>query len=464
VTPLTDSEAQARPQGLVRRLMARLGRHALWDSLLICVPPVLAVLAAIFLFTEFAWFGQMAAMTIGIGAIAIGVLAVLLRYRPLIPNPARAAQMIDERAGAKDHFLTLATIDPSQCPESLHARLRRETDQFADRVELKHDFPYQPQRSAFWSVSVSLIVALLVYFLLPVVVPMLNPPSVQQQLRELAEKMAQAPRLKELSQQLKALAAKLDDPKIQPEEKQAAVQELEKKVTEQQKQEQEKDNQNMLAQAQDTLKGSEQQQSVGGQDQQKDQQKGGGNLQTNLPQESGQGEGKQSQGDGGESKGETSAHLSKDMKQGNSAQSNPNEPGQDKNQQRQGDAKGNQPDPNQPGKEQNNNKLDKNQGGTKDGAGKNQASEEPPQGAPPAERFYQTGEGKDGVKNARYVTVQLPEDVAADSKGEGRMTKESKSGRARPLPPMSNAPLPAQVPNAPTEKQQMPIEYRGIIR
>jgi F0F1-type ATP synthase membrane subunit b/b' len=444
--------------------MARLSRHALWDSLLICVPPVLALLAAIFLFAKFAWFGSTAAMAIGIVAISIGVFAVLLRYRPMIPKPARAAQMIDERAGAKDHFLTLATIDPAQCPESLHARLRRETDQFADRVELKHDFPYQPKRSAFWSVSVSLIVALLVYFLLPVVVPMLNPPSVQQQLRELAEKIAQAPRLKELSQQLKALAAKLDDPKLQPDEKQAAVQELEKKITEQQKQEQEKDNQNMLAQAQDKLKGSERQQSVGGQDQQKDQQKGGGNLQTNLPKESGQGEGKQSQGEGGESKGETSAQLSKDMKQGNSAQSNPNEPGQDKNQQRPGDAKGNQPDPNQPGKEQNTNKLDKNQGGTKDGAGKNQASEEPPQGAPPAERFYQAGEGKDGVKNARYVTVQLPEDAAADSKGEGRMTKESKSGRARPLPPMSNAPLPAQVPNAPTEKQQMPIEYRGIIR
>jgi hypothetical protein len=391
-------------------------------------------------------------------------LAVLLRYRPLTPKPARAAKMIDERAGAKDHFLTLATIDPAQCPESLHTRLRRETDKFAHRVELKHDFPYHPKRSTFWSVGVSVIVALLVYFLLPVVDPLLNPPSAQQLLRDLAEKMAQAPRLNELSQQLKALAAKLDDPKLQPEEKQAAIQELERKIAEQQKQEQEKDNQNMLAQAQDQLKGSEQQQSASGQDQQKDQQKGGGNLQTNLPQESGQGEGKQSQGDGGESKGETSAQLSKDMPQGKSAQANPNEPGQDKNQQRPGDAKGNQPDPNQPGKEQNNNKFDKNQGGTKDGAGKNQASEEPPQGAPPAERFYQAGEGKDGIKNPRYVTVQLPEDVQADSKSEGRMTKESKGGRARPLPPMSNAPLPAQIPNAPTEKQQMPIEYRGIIR
>src|SRR5688572_12051310 len=118
--PLSDLEAQAPPEGLVRRLTARLGRHALWDSLLICVPPVLALLAAVFLFVKFAWVGQTAAMAIGIGAMGIGVLAVLLRYRPLIPKTARAAQLIDERAGAKDHFLTLATIDPAQCPESLH--------------------------------------------------------------------------------------------------------------------------------------------------------------------------------------------------------------------------------------------------------------------------------------------------------------------------------------------------------
>ncbi|HYJ16225.1 MAG TPA: hypothetical protein VE170_12095, partial [Candidatus Limnocylindria bacterium] len=105
------------------------------------------------------------------------------------------------------------------------------------------------------------------------------------------------------------------------------------------------------------------------------------------------------------------------------------------------------------------------QGPEKDGAGKNQASEEPPQGAPPAERFYKAGEGKEGIKGAGYVTVQLPEDLAADSKGQGKPTKAGATGnRARPQVPVSNAPLPAHVPNAPTEKQQMPIEYRGIIR
>jgi len=229
MVPSPDFEAQARPESLARRLTAQLGRHALWDSLLICVPPVLALLAAVIVLAEADWLSQSVAIAMALFAIGLTVLAVTLRYRPRIPKLALAARMIDERAGAKDHFLTLATIDQAQCPESLLSRLRRETDEFAGRVELKHDFPYQPERSAFWSIGTSLIAALLVYFLLPVVEPMLNPISAPKQLRDLAEKMAQAPRLKELSQQLKALAAKLNDPKVQPEEKQAAVQELEKK-------------------------------------------------------------------------------------------------------------------------------------------------------------------------------------------------------------------------------------------
>jgi hypothetical protein len=152
------------------------------------------------------------------------------------------------------------------------------------------------------------------------------------------------------------------------------------------------------------------------------------------------------------------------MQQGKSSQGNPKEPGSEKNQQNQDDNKNNQPDPNQPGKEQNKVKADKNQGGSKEGAGRDRASEEPPQGAPPADRFYRAGEGKDGIKGARYVTVQLPEEVAADAKGESMPTKESKGNRIGAKVPVSNVPLPAHVPNAPTEKQQVPIEYRGIIR
>jgi hypothetical protein len=456
-------ETRAASENLLSGLVARLGHHALWDALLMFLPPTLALIYGCILLAQAAWFGQGTALGIALVMLGIAAVAVVFRYRPLVPNLTTAAHLVDERAGAQDHFLTLATIDSTNTPEPLVARLRQETAALGARVELKRDFPYQPKRSAYWSLGVSLLFVILLAFLVPIADSIVHPASVSQRLIRLAEKMAQAPKLTELSRELKALAAKLDEPKIPPEEKQAALKELEKKVEEQQKKEHEKPQQDLLGQAKSELKNAEQEQTASGQEPQKDQQQGGGSVQSNLPKD-GQGESKQSQGSGGDEQGELNAQLSKDSQQGKSAQGNPKEPGSEKNQQQQGDANGNQPDPNQQAKDQKQDKLDKNQGGTKDGAGKNQASEEPPTGAPPSERFYQAGEGKDGVKNARYVKVQMPEDVIADSKGESRSAKESKAGRARSQVPVSNLPLPAHLPNAPTEKQQMPIEYRGIIR
>ena len=455
---------RTRPETVVFRLRARLGNHALWDALFFFIPPVLAGLCAAYLLLQGAWVNQLVASATAIIAIGLGALAVILRYRPRIPKLPQAAHLVDQRAGAKDHFLTLATIDPANCPEPLLSRLRQDTEEMAGRVELTRDFPYKVKTPTYWSAGSSLIALLLLYFLLPVAGAMIHPVSASQRLRELAEKMAQAPRLKDLAESLKTLAAKLEEAKIQPEEKQASVQELEQKIAERQKQEGEKNNHDLLSQAADELKGAEQQQSAGGQEQQKNQSQGGGNLQSNLAKE-GQGEGKQSQGSGGaDGEGKMSAQSSKDMEQGKSAQGNPKEPGQDKNQQHQGDAKGNQPDPNRPGKESDRDKAEKGQGGSKEGSGKNQASEQPPQSAPPAERFYQAGEGKNGIKGARYVTVQLPEDVAAESKGESKATKIGIGNRGRSQVPVSNVPLPAHLPNAATEKQPMPLEYRGIIR
>jgi hypothetical protein len=107
----------------------------------------------------------------------------------------------------------------------------------------------------------------------------------------------------------------------------------------------------------------------------------------------------------------------------------------------------------------------KTEGNREDKLGKNKQSEEIPRGAPPAERFSRPGEqGNEGIKGARYVTVQLPEDVAADSKGETTGAKDSKNNRVGPKLPVSNVPLPAHVADAPTEKQQVPLEYRELIR
>jgi hypothetical protein len=459
ISRLLDRE---RPENLVLRLVAQLSHHALWDALLIFLPPVLVLIYSVVVLSHAARISDLASFLIIAVAVGFGVLAVVLRYRPLIPSVLSAAQLVDQRSGANDHFLTLATIEPTHSPASLVARLSQETAGFMERVELKRDFPYKLKRSACWSVGMSLIAAILIHFLVPLAEPGIQMLPVSQRLSGLAETMAQKAGLNSLAQELKTLAAKIEDPKIHPEQKQALAQEIEKKIEEQQKKEEQQENRDLLGEAASTLKGVEKEQSASGQDQQKDQQKGGGGIQSNLP-EKGQGDSKQGQGGEGQSKSDSSMQPSKDMQSGNSTQGKPKEPGQEKNQQS-ADAKGDQPNPNQPGNEQSKEKIGKSEGALKEGAGKDKASEEPPQGAPPAERFYKAGEGKEGISGARYVTVQLPEEVAADSKGTTRATKESKGTRGRSQVPLSNVPLPAHVPNAPTEKQQLPIEYRGIIR
>ncbi|HVH90475.1 MAG TPA: hypothetical protein VM783_03720, partial [Candidatus Acidoferrum sp.] len=159
------------------------------------------------------------------------------------------------------------------------------------------------------------------------------------------------------------------------------------------------------------------------------------------------------------------AKRSKDMQKGQDARGNSKEQGKEQSPQSQGDGKDNQPDPsNKSDKGTGKELTGKTPGGSQEKPGRSR-SDEIPQGAPPAERFYKPGEqGKEGVKGARYVTVQLPEELAADSKGEGTLSKPSKEPRAYPKIPVSNAPLPAHVPEAPMEKQQLPLEYRGIIR
>ena len=458
------AKVRDRPENLVSRLAARLRHHTLWDSLLLFFPPVLACIYTVFFLYQAAIVGEITFFLAAAGAVGLGFLAVTLRLRPRGPSIRSTAHLADEKSGAKDHFLTLSTIDPEHCAPSLVARLRNETDGFRERIELKRDFPYKLKRSSLASLLLALLFAAVIHMVAPLAVPIMRAAiPVPEQLRELAEKLAAQPGLKELAQELKALAAKLEDPKVPEQDKQASVQEMEKKIEEQQKKEEQKENRDLLSQTANSLEGAEKQQSASGKDKQKDQQQGAGGIQSNLPQD-GEGESKQSQGGSGDGKQERNTQLSQDMQQGKSSQGNPKEPGPEKNQQNQGDGKNNQPDPNQPGKDQNKEKADKNQGGLKEGAGRNQASEEPPQGAPPADRFYKAGEGKDGIKGARYVTVQLPEEVAADTKGETMATKESKGNRVGAKVPVSNVPLPAHVPNAPSEKQQLPIEYRGIIR
>jgi hypothetical protein len=263
-----------------------------------------------------------------------------------------------------------------------------------------------------------------------------------------------------LASQLEALAAKLEDPKASVEEKQQMAQQLEQQIEKQQKREENEENRNLLGQAAGALEGMEQQ--VASAQSRNEQQKGGGGIQSNLPQ-NGEGESKESQG-AGAGKGDSKTESKSDLQQGNAGTPKQNESTQSKNPQPGETADRNQTDPNQANndpKEQ----AGKTQGGFKEGAGKQQASEQPPpEGVHPADRLYPSGEGKQGLQGKGYVTVQLPEEIAADGKFESRPSKEAKNGRSRPQIPVSNVPLPAHVPNAASEKQELPLEYRGMIR
>ena len=212
-----------RPENLVAHLTVRLRSQVLWDSLLICMPPAVAALFIALVCYQAAWLSPLGFLLVGLGIAGFTGLAVIFRYRPLAPSVTAAAQLIDRQAQSKDRFLTLATLANSAQPPTFVARLRHETARFGERIQFGRDFPYR--LSILFTVHWRFrwLAAILFHFLIPVAESVIVPPSVQQKLRQIAAKMAQKESLKPLAQELQALAAKLDDPKATPEEKQAAV-------------------------------------------------------------------------------------------------------------------------------------------------------------------------------------------------------------------------------------------------
>jgi hypothetical protein len=456
----TSADAQNResPEQRIGRLVGQLRNHALWDSLLIFSPPLSVVIYfAVYLYHS-AWVAPLTFLLLSGAVIGAVLFAVVVRTRLLIPSVGLAARLVDHKTQAKDRFLTLATIDVAHGPASSVGRLRGEAAALLERIDFHREFPYRMKRSFYGSLLGSLIVATLFHLSMPLGGSSFRQVSPYEKISELAEKMAERPALSALAHDLQSLALRLQQPNLSEQEQQALIHETLDQVKKQQNKEEEKGSRDLLGEASSTLQSLEQQ---SGHSQQKDSEKGDGVAQSNLSQE-GQGEGKQSQS-GGDSKVGLNAEQSKDMQQGQSTRGGPKEQGKESQQSQRGD-KGDQPDPNKSDRDTGKELTGKTQGGSQEKLGRSR-SENTPQGAPPAERFYKPGEqGKEGVKGARYVTVQLPEELAADSTGEGTLSKQSKETKAYPKAPVSNVPLPAHVPDAPTEKQQLPLEYRGIIR
>jgi hypothetical protein len=458
---LKEKNQRGTPEQLIYGVAKRLANHVFWDALLVFLPPLIVVLYCVLYLSFYGWISPASAALLGVATLGLATVAILMRYRPNIPSQPSAARLIDDRAGAQDRFLTLATLQGSSSQTSLMARLRAEAASLQSRIAVQREFPYKIKRSVYSSLAVSLAVVLLFHLLLPFAHSTLRPAPVHERLRDIAQKMATRPNLQEFAPSLQKLAAKLEDPEVLPQEKSDLAQQERKKIEEQEKKQSEKQDRDLLSQAAGTLEGIEQQSGAG--EPKKDQEGAGGNIQSNLPQQ-GQGDGKENQGSGGSKGDDLKAQSDNELQNGKMAQGVPKEQGTEK---APGDkSAGNQSDSSNSAKDQSNNdRPGKTDGPGTDREGRNKVSEDIPQTPPPAERFNKPGEaGYQGIKGAEYVTVQLPEELAAEGKGGGQK-KDGMSGKAaNSQVPVSNVPLPKHVPDAPSEKQQMPLEYRGIIR
>ena len=447
------------PENLVARVEQRLRHHALWDSLLVYSPPLVAVLYLIAVLYWAAWVQPIPVLLLAAALITIGFVAVILRFRPRVPSLPAVARLVDDKAEANDRFMTLTTVDSSQSSKVMLARLRREAMGLLHRIEIRRDFPYRPTKSFYWSMGASVVLIILfhLFFESSLIKSGLSP---QQRIRDLAEQMAERPPLAEIARALEALADKFDDSQVSRAEKRTAIQEVQKQIEEQQKKEEQQDNKDLLSDASSSLKSLEQ--GADGENQQQEQKEAGG-VQSDGSQ-GGQGEGKERQDSGGDTKGELSAQLNPEMKDGKSTKGDPQGRSQKDNSGDQKEQKADQPDPNHPEKSMTSESAGKMKENSERNSGKNRSDEIPQNGAP-AERYYKPGEqDREGIKDAKYVTVQLPEEVAASGNGVTTSSKDGKEIRNRQRLPVSNVPLPAHNPEAPAEKQRMPLEYRDLIR
>jgi hypothetical protein len=354
--------------------------------------------------------------------------------------------LIDERVEGKDRFLTLATIDPSSYSSSLISRLRREAVNLQHRINLKKDFPYRIKRTFFASLIGTLAVILLFHLLAVLFFPTPRAGSI----RELAQEISRVPHLAGLAEVLGAAAAQLGTERLSFEEKRLLIQDLLKRVQQMSAaQRPQGDGGDLLGQVTDALRRLEQ--GLG-----KDQNEGGGGITTNLPEDR-EGEGKDSS-KGGEAdvQGEVSAVEGRDLKGGKFAEMRGQQEGEHRGEERQGTGA-------TPDKERQEKKEIKSEAqGEPEQKGNKQRETEIPTGKEP-ERFLRSGEGgKQGLKGARFVTVQLPEAQMGVSPGQGSTGKRVE---LKPRVPISNVPLRRpDSPAASAEKQPLPLEYRAVIR
>ncbi|MFQ5850208.1 MAG: hypothetical protein ACE5JU_06415 [Candidatus Binatia bacterium] len=435
------------PEDLVAGLLIRLKRHGLWDSILIFFSPLLAF----FYFGFFLLYSGLITTEALIFSVAAGLgvaLALIFHYGRTAASTFSAARLIDDRVDGKDRFVTLATINPSASPSFLIDRLRDEAKRLLHRVNLESDFPYRLKRRFLFSLAGSLSVVILFHLLLQTALfSSPHDPSVEE-LAVLAQQLSQVPRFSQLARGLNELAVRIRQQDLSSTDRASLIRELLRRIEDQLVRERGAGEGRgaSLSQAATALRGLEERVEKG-------EGQGGGGLRTSLPNER-EDRGKElSIGEEGEGRGELAAWVIRKLR-GESAHDQTKGAGREKGASELGGRGG---------------LRDKEKGRDKEGMaqwegeGRGGKSEKKvPRGKVP-ERFLQPGEaGEKGIKGARFVIVELPEGVAPSSPSG---IAEGSKRPFRPKVPVGNIPLPRSTgPDAPPEKQHVPLEYRGLIR
>ncbi len=469
----------ASPYRLIDETALRWHRRRLSELLLPAVPPVLAAAMALAA-------GRLP-VEIGVaGTIAAAMFGFYLTG--LVVSRLRAARFLDRSLGAKDRFLTLATIERS-------ATLLSVVESSAAAIAASAgDLPLPPRRRRPLVASAVLsVVGLLFLWVIPDLASLAGAGGGGLD-RIAAELAAGDAADQELARVLRDVSNALHDPRRSNDEKRAKVAEALAKLEQAERKRQ--------ISAAGTAGGS------GGKKDQGREQKADGNRQERGAgeQASGQGKPQQTSGTGngeGRARGQAKQELEKiagelaaDSQQ---AKAEPNKSTQAKPQPSGGgiqgpdsgakerkpgdrDAGANQPGktPDKPGGDE---KGGSEQGETKAesggeqqrpnsqnaasrgeaGAGADGTSQKPStQGdAKGAERYYKPGEGPGGVAGGQYVRVRVP-----DEGSELAGTEEvAKPGDVNPQVPYGNAPLPeAGSPGEVSAEQPVPLEYRDALK
>jgi hypothetical protein len=469
-------ETVDHPEGyrLIDETASRCWRRDLSDLVLPALPPIAALALA-------ASIGVLPLEIAVAAAIALGFL--VLYATGMAPSRAYAARFLDGATGAKDHFLTLATVGPDR---PLMTLVAGEAAAIARRAPAP-SLPPRRKKPLVTSFALSLA-GLLALWSIP------QMPSLAaggSDLDHLAAELA-ASGDADLAKEIREVAQALQDPKRSNEDKRKKIDEAIKRIEE--------------AERKAAKAGSKGTSSGGGKEGDKGEKQSGGQRaggsgsgeqrsSTAQEQKGGQGSGSGNARERAKQQlSELAGQLSGEAKETKSGEGKEGKKTQPSGGEIQGPESGKDRKPgdrdvsgNQPGKSPEQSGGNEKPGGNQGEAKSEKGAERSPQGAgpspsrgssgagegagqkpssqadgKPAERYYKPGEGPGGgIQDGQYVRVRVPE----ESRILPGTETVAKPGDVLPEVPYGNAPLPAAGPAGEVGTDQpVPLEYRDALR